>query len=242
MTMTTAPTVRFAPLDIIRAAATVIRARGYYQPLSRQWEKAVPTVMDVEHLVYGRGPVLDGDGALMARAASELPAEMPAAVLEWARTGTAEQGRYRANLARAARAAEATARDLPLLCLAPDVWQREQTRQARKVQAATDAVLSRHQGEKGERLVRTVEVAVIVDQQPRTYGYTVQERRLVKLRDTEGNIYIWEARVKDVTALPQQGARIEIRGNVKKHDTYRNAAHGDTAQTYLTNCRWKPTS
>ncbi|MGX9891411.1 OB-fold nucleic acid binding domain-containing protein [Streptomyces sp. NPDC002276] len=239
MITTTASAVRLAPLDVIRTAATVIRARGYYQPLSRQWEKAVPTVMDVEHLLYGRGPILNGDGALMARAASELPATLPAAVLEWARTGTAEQGDYRANLARAARAAEATARDLPLLCSAPEVWQREQTRQARKTQAASDAVLSRHQGEKGERLVRMVEVAVIVDQRPRTYGYHVQERRLIKLRDAEGNVYIWEARVKDVTTLPQQGARIEIRGKVKKHDTYRNTVHGDTAQTYLSNCRWK---
>ncbi|WP_033287067.1 OB-fold nucleic acid binding domain-containing protein [Streptomyces sp. NRRL F-525] len=242
MFMTTAAAIRFTPLDIIRTAAVVIRARGYYQPLSRQWEQAVPTVLDVEHILYGRGPVLNGDGALMARAASGLPAALPAAVLEWARTGTAEQGTYRANLARVARAAEATARDLPLLCYAPEVWQREQARQARKTQAAADAVLSRHQGEKGERLVRTVEVAVIVDQRPRTYGYHVQERRLIKLRDAEGNIYIWEARVKDVTTLPQQGARIEIRGKVKQHDTYRNATHGDTAQTYLSNCRWKQAS
>lgn len=238
--MTTTAAVRLTPLDVIRTAAIVISARGYYQPLSRQWEAAVPTAMDVEHLVHGYGPIKRGDSALFARAASELPATLPPAVLQWALSGTAEQSSYRANLARAARAEHVTAKGLPLLCSAVEMWQREQRKNERATQAAADAMLSRHQGEKGVRLGRTVTVAAVIEQKSGTYGYTVQERRLIKLRDDEGHIYVWPARVRDVTTLPQQGARIQITGTVSKHDTYRNQAHGDTAQTYLTKCRWKP--
>jgi len=233
--MTTAAAVRFPPIDVIRAAAIVITARGYYQPLSRQWEEAVPTVMDVETLLYRRAHHERGDAARFARAAKQLPATLPAAVLEWSRSGTADQGDYRASLARAARTDHITERDIPLLCSAVSGWQREQRRAARAAQAATDAEHSRHQGTKGERITRTVTVAAVISQSPRTYGYRTQERRLVKLRDDTGAIYVWPAQPKSVTTLPQEGARIDITGTVTKHDTYRN-----TAQTYLGNCQWKP--
>ncbi|GGX36375.1 hypothetical protein GCM10010353_59270 [Streptomyces chryseus] len=74
-----------------------------------------------------------------------------------------------------------------------------------------------------------------VRQDDRSYGYRVQSRYLIKMRDEGGNIYVWPARPRSADTLPQEGAQIQITATVHRHDTYR-----DTAQTYLTNCRWKP--
>lgn len=232
--MTTATAVRYTPLDVIHAAAVVITARGYYQPLSRQWEAAVPTVLDVEAILNRWEPRQRGDRALFARTAAALPADMAAAILEWCRSGTADHGDYRANLARAARAEHANDRDIPLLCSAVAAWQKDQRRTARAAQAAADAECSRHQGATGERIARTVTVAAVIEQSSRTYGSSTQQRYLIKLRDDEGNVYVWPARPRNASALPAQGERITVTGTVKRHSLYRGAA-----QTYLSNCRWK---
>ena len=232
--MITACAVRLSALDVIRTAATVITARGYYQPLSRQWEKAVPTAMDVEAVLFGHELHEPGDAVLFARTATEVPATLPAAVLEWCRTGTAEQSDYRAKLARTVRADHVTSGDIPLLSSAVAAWQREQRRSDRAAQEAADALHSRHQGDVKERITRTVTVAAVIQLPTRTYGYRTQERYLIKLRDDEGNVYVWTASPKDPATLPSPDARIEIKGTVAQHDTYRA-----TAQTYISRCRWK---
>lgn len=229
---------RYTPLDVIHAAAVAITARGYYQPLTRQGEAAVPTVMDTEVILSNGTPIQRGDRALFARTAADLPGELPAAVLEWCRTGTAEHGDYRANLARAARAQFAAERDIPLLCSAVSTWQTEQRRAAIAAQAAADAEHSRHQGATSgpdKRITRTATVAAVIRQGDRSYNGRTQQRCLIKLRDADGNVYVWPARPRSISTLPKEGTTIRISGDVTKHSTYRGAA-----QTYLGNCRWKP--
>ncbi|MGW1674578.1 hypothetical protein [Streptomyces sp. NPDC002324] len=237
--MTTASAIRLRPLDVIRAATTAITARGYYQPMSRQWEKEVPTALDVEVLLFGREPLERGDRVRFTRAATEITPQTLNAILAWAQAG-AEGDDYRRRLARVARRQYVTTADVSLLSSAVAAWQSSQKRAARAAQATTDAALSRHQGAVGERITRTVTVAAVLKQPSRTFGYSTQQRYLIKLRDAQGNVYVWPARPRDPGTLPRQGAEVEVTATVKTHSTYKSPGHGDTAQTYVTRCRWKP--
>ncbi|MFJ2112435.1 OB-fold nucleic acid binding domain-containing protein [Streptomyces sp. NPDC087850] len=225
----------FTPLSVITAAVTVITARGYYQPTSRQWEKAIPTAIDVTTRLYGGAPHERGDVTRFAKAA-RATRDVPAQVIAWCREGaSAEPGTYRAKLARLAAQAAVTERDVPILASAVAQWQKDQERAVRASQLAVDAERSRHQGEIGERLARCVTVAAVVQQASRTYGYREQARYLVKLRDGEGSVYVWPAQPKDPATLPSRGATVRITATVTKHTTYR-----DAAQTYVMRLRWKP--
>ncbi|WP_330346658.1 hypothetical protein OG858_46955 (plasmid) [Streptomyces europaeiscabiei] len=239
--MTTASAIRLRPLDVIRAATTAITARGYYQPLSRQWEKEVPTALDVEVLLFGREPFERGDRVRFTRAATETTPQTLAAILAWAQAG-AEGDDYRRRLARVARAEYVSTTDISLLASAVAAWRSSQKRAARAAQATTDAALSRHQGTVGERITRTVTVAAVIKQPEKTFGYSTQKRYLIKLRDAQGNVYVWPASPRDPGTLPRQGATVEVTATVKRHTTYANPSHGDTPQTYVTRCRWKPTA
>lgn len=223
-------TAALTTTEVLRAAAAVIRARGYFQPLSRQWEPEVPTAMDVERYVFGQEPVERGDRQRFA-AQSEAAATEAAAVLAWCAEG--EQGNdYRATLARLARAERISTRDIPVLCSAVAACRRDQQRAAVAAERAADAEHSRHQGTRGERVTIAATVAVVVDQGSRAYGYSEQPRRLVKLRDADHNVYVWEARTANV---PAKGARVQVTGTVASHGQYQG-----TRQTNLTRCRWTP--
>ncbi|TDT93311.1 hypothetical protein EDD99_8120 [Streptomyces sp. 846.5] len=230
MSETTAPATVLTPLEVLAAASAVIRVRGYFQPLSRQWEAAVPTAMDTERLVFGWQPHQRGDRALFA-AQAEAAAVEAAAVLAWCAEGEPGNG-YRASLARIVRAGRAAERDIPLLCSAVNSYRRDQHRAAITADKTADAEQSRHQGAMGDRVTVTATVAVVVDLGSRTYGYRVQPRLLVKFRDAAHTVYVWQASTGNV---PKQGDRVEVTGTVSAHGTYQGIA-----QTSLTRCRWTP--
>lgn len=229
---TTTATTALTPLEVLAAAAAVIRARGYFQPLSRQWEEQVPTAMDVERYVFGYEPVERGDFKRFAAQSQTAAAEAPA-VLAWCTEGEGAHGNeYRLKLARLARAERVSARDIPTLCSAVNSYRQDQRWATRAADMAADAECSRHQGAKGERVTITVTVAVVIGLGSRRYGYSEQPRILIKFRDAEHNVFVWEARTSNVPAL---GARVRLTGTISSHGHYRG-----TAQTNLTRCRWTP--
>ncbi len=217
------------PADVLTAAYTVITARGYYQSASRPSPgHRTPTVFEVRALLHR-----PADLPHFERAARQADPLIIDTIRHWAARG----GEGRADLAQAVRAERATDWTLPLLCWGVHVWQQEQHRAHRSAQAAADAARSRHQGTPGERITRTVTVGAVIRQTGRTYGHTVQDRYLIKLRDQAGHLYVWAARPRPrpLTQLPALGAEITLTGTVQRHDTYR-----DIAQTYLTRCQWAP--
>ncbi|MDJ0344260.1 hypothetical protein QMK19_29055 [Streptomyces sp. H10-C2] len=223
-------TAALTPTEIIRAAAAVTRARGYYQPLTRQWEPAVPTAMDVERWLFAQDPIERGDRQRFAAQCEAAAAETPA-VLAWCAEG--ERGNaYRTTLARIARMERASTRDIPVLCSAVDAYRRTQQRAAMAAERTASAEHSRHQCAQGERLTLTVTVAVVVDQGSSRFGYSEQPRLLVKFRDADHHIYVWEAKTKNV---PDKGARVQVTGTVASHGQYQG-----TRQTNLIRCRWTP--
>jgi len=229
MTTDTTTTV-LTPLDVLTAAGSVIRARGYYQPLSRQWEQEVPTAMDVERLVFGWQPVERGDRQRFAAQAQAAAAEAPA-VLAWCLEGESGDN-YRQKLARIVRTGRAIERDISMLCSAVHTYRRDQRRAAIAAERAADTEHSRHQAAKGERITVIATVAVVVDQGSRQFGYSVQNKRLIKFRDADHNVFVWEARTDNI---PAQGDRVQISGTVSAHGQYEG-----TAQTSLIRCRWTP--
>ncbi|GHB30874.1 MULTISPECIES: hypothetical protein [Streptomyces] len=228
LSATAAPT-QFAPIDVLTAAAVAITARGYYQPLSRQDEPAVPTAMDVTAILTGRGRVQHGDGALFARTRPQVEG-IPEDVRGWCLAGTGEPDSYRARLATLAGQAAVSERDIPLLASAVASWQKDQRRAAAARQQETDAERSTHVGEKGQRITAPVTVAAVIRLADSEYGHTVQRRYLIKFRDDAGRILVWKATTDNV---PSNGARITVAGTVTRHDTYRG-----TAETYINRCRW----
>ncbi|MGW0786153.1 hypothetical protein [Streptomyces sp. NPDC002913] len=225
---TAAPT-EFAPIDVLTAAAVVITARGYYQPLTRPDEPAIPTAMDVTALLTGRDLYQRGDAALFARTRHQVEG-IPETVRAWCLTGTGEPGSYRARLAKLAGQATISDRHISMLASAVASWQKDQRRAALTRQQETDAERSAHVGETGDRITATVTVAAVIRLTDHHYGYSVQRRYLIKLRDEAGRILVWNA---TTSRAPSTGARITITGTVTRHDTYR-----DTAQTYINRCRW----
>ncbi|MFE3557285.1 hypothetical protein ACFXKW_20820 [Streptomyces sp. NPDC059193] len=218
------------PLTVVKAAAAVIHARGYHQPQSRPWEAAVPTAYDVRTIVYSYQRDKHTLSAAAVARATTATADEPAAVLVWCTTPPAEPNDYRRDLDRLARAPHVEERDIALLCSAVAQWHKDKTRAARRHQAQTDAVHSRHQGTEGERITKSVTVATVVSLGVRTYGGRDQERRLIRLRDDHGNVYVWTTSTANT---PAEGAAVTITGTVTRHDTYR-----DTQQTHITRCRW----
>ncbi|MFE7665123.1 hypothetical protein [Streptomyces celluloflavus] len=220
------------PLEILDATLAVIAVRGYYQPTSRQWEEMVPTAWDVA--AYLNGYSYTGEPRVQrAIDMAVYPLDEPARILAWARAGADTADDYRSRLARVAALPRLTERDLPLMCSAVQVWRHQQRRAADAAQRAADATISAHQGAPGARITRTVTVAAVVNQGEQRYGYTTVTRYLIKLRDTAGHVYIWPTTSR-TRQLPAHSARIQLTGTIKKH-----ATHQGTAQTFLTNCRWK---
>ncbi|WP_331718300.1 hypothetical protein [Streptomyces sp. NBC_00134] len=217
--MLTPAEVDLTPAHVIRAALTVITARGQFQPFDHaaQADPArTPTAVEAEALLLGG--VLP-DGAALARAASDIPPAAVDAIHRWALTPPADRTHvtpYRHRLARVAAADRITARDIPTLAAAVDGWQR-----------------SHHVGTIGEPITTTARVTTRITQSERIYRGVPQRRYLLRLRDALGRVLIWPARPKTGTP-PEEGATITLSALVETHDWY-----GDTAQTYITRCRWK---
>ncbi|MFK0294826.1 hypothetical protein ACIQU6_30740 [Streptomyces sp. NPDC090442] len=228
-TATFAPT----PIEVIDATLSVIAARGYWQPTSRQWEAPVPTAFDVR--AYLQGYSYTGEPAVFrAIALASYALDEPGAILTWARDGADSADDYRRNLARVAAADQVTEQDIPLLCSAVPAWRRAQHRAAVAAEQDADRRLSTHQGvPDGDPITRRVTVAVVIDQGAHRNGST--RSYLIKLRDADHNIYIWPATSR-TRHLPAQGDRIEVTATVHRHTTYRDG----TAQTYLRKVQWTP--
>lgn len=225
--MTTAPSL--TALDILRAAAAVIRTRGYYQPLTRQWEPEVPTAMDVERWLFGRQSVERGDHRRFA-AQSEAAEQEAAACLAWCQAGGRSSSEYRTKLARLTAAEHVTERDIPLLCSAVTAHQREQRRVNMAAERAADADHSRHQAAVGERASITAAVVAVINLGDRTYGYREQTCHLIKFRDADRNVYTWKTTTPNI---PARDDSVRLTGTVSAHGHYQG-----TAETVLTRCRW----
>ncbi|MGP4115432.1 hypothetical protein ACTWP5_31605 [Streptomyces sp. 4N509B] len=231
--MTTPTPLR--PLDVIRAAAAVIAVRGAYRPITRDHDDPTrtPTAWEVEAYLHG-DDLYDGpDGRERIDIAAAQAADTAAAVCAWCRAGANQPSRYRSRLARLTSAPTVAPRDLSLLASAVAAWHHDRHRGHLDAERATDAARSRHQGRPGDRLTVNVTVVAVIPLPSRHFGYVVQFRHLVKLRDAVGNVYVWSATTDH---LPTRGAAIEITGTVKSHLTYRGIA-----ETSLRHCRWTPT-
>ncbi|MGF3141011.1 hypothetical protein [Streptomyces diastaticus] len=226
----------YTPAKAMRAAAAVLTMRGYYQPLGRDGEEAVPTVLDVAAHLYGRAPVKWGDRARITRAIAQLDPGTVDGVTAWALDLPPQPSPYRIRLARLVRAGTATEDDLPVLVSGVYAWQCAQQRAARAAQAQADRDRSTHQGAPDERITRRLIAAAVIEQPSRAYGHSIQMRYLVRFRDESGAVYVWPARPKDGrAALPVEGQAVEARATVTRHETYRGVA-----QTWVTRVRWTP--
>ncbi|MFB7031019.1 MULTISPECIES: hypothetical protein [unclassified Streptomyces] len=226
----TAPT--YTPLDVIRTALIAMHVRGYFQPTTRQWEKEIPTALDVRNALEGGAPYERGDRKRFAEAAAAIPLEQAATALAWCATPPPGADEYRMNLSRAVRRPTAADMDTALIASGAHAWTKEQERAARAEERAADAATSRHIGTKGERVEVTAAVVAVIHQGERTYGYRTQSQHLVKFRTADGAVIAWSAKTDN---LPRKGAEVRLTGTVKTHSVYR-----DTATTYLTRCRWTP--
>lgn len=224
------PTV-LAPLDVIRAATAIITVRGSYQPTTRQCEPRIPTAWEVERYLTGNEPHEPADRQRIDAAAAAA-ADIAAAVCAWCIAGADQPSRYRAKLARLVNSPGVTRRDLSLVASAVAAWLREGEHERQQVAAerAADAERSRHQGRPGERLTIAATVVAVIPLASRHFGGAVQRRHLLKLRDGEGNVYIWQA---TTDRLPARNAQVLITGTVKDH-----IVHRGIAQTKLRHCRW----
>ncbi|MFF0430342.1 hypothetical protein ACFYUJ_39020 [Streptomyces sp. NPDC004520] len=230
--MTAPATETFAPLDVIRAALMTMEVRGYFQPLTRQWEKQIPTTLDVLNQLRG-GPAHErGDRKRFAEAAAAIPLDVAATALAFCTTPPPGADERQLTLARIARRPAVREGDVSILAGGASRWVTAQKRAARAEQAAADAATSRHIGEKGERITVDAAVTAVIRQGEKTYGYRTQAEYLVKLRSEGGAVLAWSAKTDK---LPRRGDTVTLTGTVKRHTTYR-----DTATTYVTRCRWTP--
>ncbi|MFF1798192.1 hypothetical protein ACFVXQ_28935, partial [Kitasatospora sp. NPDC058263] len=171
MTTATRAATRLDVLEALRVCAALYAVRGYFQPLSRQWEPQPPTEMEARQYLTGdRYPTLrrEVDGVSDAAATA-------ATVLEWCRAGRAEDSAYRRKLAAVTATATTAPGNLAVLASAPAVWAKEQAAQAAARAAAESAARSRHLGTQGERLTKlTVTVVTVLSLGQRRYGYHTQ--------------------------------------------------------------------
>ncbi|MEU1133341.1 hypothetical protein ABZ383_26390 [Streptomyces sp. NPDC005900] len=213
--MRTPADIHIRPAAVIRTGLMITTARRYFHPFSGQSHPTrTATAVEVEACLHGEP--LPG-AADLARAASEVTPATVTAIHAWALTPPAGPTAFRQRLALVAAADRVTSRDIPTLVAAVDGWQR-----------------THHLGAIKDRITATADVLTRIDQGPRIYRGASQARYLLRLRTTQGRILVWPAR-PGPGGVPEQGTTITIRGTVTAHDRY-----GDTAQTYITRCAWKP--
>ena len=227
------------PLTILRTAAAVIQVRGRYQPASRQGEPEPPTIFVVRDYLEGFD-VRSRFGiprTHIDRAYAEH-ADTAAAIHQWGQHPEGDE--FRAKLAAILSRPAVTEQDLPMLCYAPQAYQRERDRADRAAQREQEAANSRHQGTLTQRLTAEVTVTYVKTLTSTYFGYTEQPRNLMTLRDDAHNVYVWEAKTHNI---PARGTRVRLTGTVSAHETYRHRATGhETAQTRLIRCRWTLTT
>jgi hypothetical protein len=230
-------TTPLPPLDVIRAAAAVIAVRGAYLPTTRHHHDDpthLPTAWEVETYLTGGELYDDPTDRERIDIAAAHAANTAAAVYAWCRAGTGQPSRYRTKLARLTTTPAVAPRDISVLSSAVAAWHHERDRDRVNAERATDAARSRHQGQPGDRLTITTTVVAVIPLPPRRFGYAFQRRHLLKLRDPDGNVYIWPATTDH---LPARNTTITINGTVKAHITYRGIA-----ETQLRHCRWTLTN
>ncbi|MFE3506448.1 hypothetical protein [Kitasatospora sp. NPDC059160] len=227
--ITTAP-LTGPELDVIealRVCSALLAVRGYFQPLSRQWEPQPPTAMEAEHYLRGYGdPRLraEVDGVHDA-------ADRAVEALQWCLDGQFVADDFRRRLFAIARHPFTTWRNLPLLASVPAAVKRAKA----AAEAAEAAERSRHLGVPDYWLAGlTLSVVRVIDLGQRTFGYHVQPRHRVIFRDAELNTLTW---VSTSTRLPAVGRTVTLSGTVKAHTLY-----WGTRQTELTRCRWEYTT
>jgi hypothetical protein len=226
-----APDATLPVREVLRVAAAVITARGYYQPMSRMWEPQIPTALDVEAYLDGRTDAPYGE----IRAAIDADAdavETAAAVLAWCRDGGEDDDPYRLKLTALTRYQVVNRRNVSALASAVSGWQHDQRRRSIAAERAQAARCSRPQGERGDRLTFTATVVMVRRMDDRSYGYRVQARHMIQFRDGGHNVYTWFA---SAASLPKAGQTVTLCGTVAKHETFQG-----TARTQLTRCRWTP--
>ncbi|MFE2911455.1 hypothetical protein [Kitasatospora indigofera] len=211
-------------IEALRVCSALFAVRGFFQPLSRQWEPQPPTAMEAEQYLRGYDyPQLRAeiDGVTGAAAAATE-------ALQWCLDGQFTADNSRRRLAAIARHPVTVWRNLPLLASVPAAVRRSKAAE----ESAKAAEVSRHLGVVDYRLTgHTVSVVRVLDLGQRTYGYHSQPRHRLIFRDAELNILTW---LCTSSRRPATGRTITLSGTVKAHTLYRGAA-----QTELTRCRWE---
>lgn len=207
---------------VLRVTAAIVKAEGRYYSKSEEWRNVAPTADGVEAYFFDRKAPLAWKEALDAE--PDAPGTA-AAVRAWAIRGYGSQSDYRHKVAQLAKGETVDPPHLPTLVSAIAGWHRDEQKEAIERAARN----SRPQGTVGERITTTATVTAVIELEGRAYGYHVQRRRLVKLQDGEGNVFVW---FSSAATVPDQGEEVELTGTVKDHSVY-----GQTAQTVLTRCR-----
>lgn len=230
--MTAIPTPTLTPRDVIRAAAAIVAVRGGYRSVRCTGETGEPTAREVANYLSGAELAAPEDREHFDAAVAEA-ADTAAAVCAWCIAGASEGTKYRTRLARLVKSGRMRERDLALVASAVGAWLSDRQREEIETELALDARRSRHRGQIGERLTFIAEVVAVIRLADRYYGNAVQHPHLVKLRDTSGNVYLWQATTE---RIPDRHATVEIAGTVKAHTEYRGIA-----QTKLSYCLWSLT-
>ncbi|WP_329492555.1 hypothetical protein OG618_37835 (plasmid) [Kitasatospora sp. NBC_01246] len=210
-------------IEALRVCSALFAVRGFYQPLSRQWEPQPPTAMEAEQYLHGYDyPELRREVDAVTGAA-----DAAAEALQWCLDGQFSGNEFRQRLAAIARHPVTVWRNLPLLASVPAAMKRERAAE----ETAKAAEVSRHLGVVDYRLTGlTLSVVRVLDLGQRTYGYHSQPRHRLIFRDAELNVLTW---LCTSTRRPATGRTVTLSGTVKAHGHYRG-----TAQTELTRCRW----
>ncbi|MFJ2193124.1 hypothetical protein ACIOJE_35145 [Kitasatospora sp. NPDC087861] len=228
LTLTTPATDRLDVIEALRVVTSLYRVRGYFQPVSRQWEDREPTAHEAEAYLHGYDrPQLRADIDSVHDAA-----DLATAALQWCLDGATSIDTFRRRLASIARQPLAPWTALPLLASVPAAMER--ARAAAETREA--AHRSRHLGTPGERLTGlTLRVVRVFAERPRQFGWHVQPRNTILLRDPATlDTLTWTC---TSAHLPAVGRTLTLSGTVLAHRLYQ----GITRQTELTNCRWKYT-
>jgi hypothetical protein len=208
--------------EVLRVTAAIVVQEGRFCSRSEQWKNTVPTADLVESYFFDRYAPAEWRAAVDAE--PNAPG-MAAAVREWAVQGYGSPSDYRHKVSQVAKGETVDPRHLPTLVSAIAGWHRDQEKEATERAAQN----SRPQGTVGERITTNATVTTVIELEGRTYGYHTQRRRLVKLQDPQGNVFVW---FSSAAVVPKKGDEVELTGTVKDHSIY-----GETAQTVLTRCR-----
>lgn len=227
----------YTPADVLAVAFYVVAKHGWI-PRSRSY-MGVPTGSVVCSLLNPppRDRIAVEASRAMWAALSDDDRRHGAAALEYARTldvASPRSNEYEKNLRAVALGERVSVSNVGLLASAISGYNRHVER------VLADAVPrkpSEHQGVKDAKWLFRALTVTRVDPQENHFGYHSTTSYRVKFIDTYGNRFMWYANRFDF----EPGARLDVVGTVKKHDTYTPEARDGqeaTAQheTQLTRC------